>query len=194
MLLPIYSLKDSRPRGLWRGPEDRSEEGKELPWDGEASGDVLVRGPWIISSYFKNEGGDPLQTDEKGRGWFPTGDVAKMSPDGYMIITDRSKDGRSIQGAGIDPDFEVAPVRLSDKDVAELKTRAARFTEASLPHALQNEQGAERKPPHVPADMPPADYKGEDYQLDQAVALLRAGKATPGASNAMAATPAPVTP
>ncbi len=69
-----------------------SEEGKELPWDGEASGDVLVRGPWIISSYFKNEGGDPLQTDEKGRGWFPTGDVAKMSPDGYMIITDRSKD------------------------------------------------------------------------------------------------------
>jgi fatty-acyl-CoA synthase len=64
-----------------------SEDGKELPWDGEASGDVLVRGPWIISSYFKNEGGDPLRD-----GWFPTGDVAKMSPDGYMIITDRSKD------------------------------------------------------------------------------------------------------
>jgi fatty-acyl-CoA synthase len=69
-----------------------SEDGKELPWDGEASGDVLVRGPWIISSYFKNEGGDPLVRDAKGDGWFPTGDVAKMSPDGYMIITDRSKD------------------------------------------------------------------------------------------------------
>jgi carboxyl-terminal processing protease len=102
--------------------------------------------------------------------------------------------GRSIQGAGIDPDFEVAPVRLSEKDIAELKTRAARFTEASLPHALANEQGAERKPPHVPADMPPEGYKGEDYQLDQAVALLRAGKAVPGASNAMAAVPAPATP
>jgi fatty-acyl-CoA synthase len=69
-----------------------SEDGKELPWDGESSGDVLVRGPWIIGSYFKNEGGDPLVLDAKGDGWFPTGDVAKMSPDGYMIITDRSKD------------------------------------------------------------------------------------------------------
>ena len=102
--------------------------------------------------------------------------------------------GRSIQGAGIDPDFEVAPVRLSDKDIAELKSRAARFSEADLPHALTNEQGAERKPPHVPADMPPVDYKGEDYQLDQAVALLRAGKATPGATNMVQAAPAPVTP
>ena len=64
-----------------------SPEGAELPWDGEASGDLLVRGPWIISSYFKNEGGDPLVD-----GWFPTGDVAKIDADGYMQITDRSKD------------------------------------------------------------------------------------------------------
>jgi fatty-acyl-CoA synthase len=63
------------------------EDGRELPWDGKESGDVLVRGPWIISSYFKNEGGDPLKD-----GWFPTGDVAKFDADGYMIITDRSKD------------------------------------------------------------------------------------------------------
>ena len=57
-----------------------------------------------------------------------------------------------------------------------------------------DDQGAERKPPHVPADMPPADYKGEDYQLDQAVALLRAGKATPGGTNMVQAAPAPATP
>ena len=63
------------------------EQGQELPWDGKAAGDVHVRGPWIISSYFKNEGGDPLMG-----GWFPTGDVAKFDADGYMIITDRSKD------------------------------------------------------------------------------------------------------
>jgi len=63
------------------------KDGKELPWDGKESGDVLVRGPWILSSYFKNEGGDPLKD-----GWFPTGDVAKFDADGYMIITDRSKD------------------------------------------------------------------------------------------------------
>ncbi len=104
--------------------------------------------------------------------------------------------GKSIQGAGIEPDVEVAQVRLSDKDIAELKTRAARFSESALPHALQNDQGAERKPPHVPADMPPADYKGEDYQLDQAVALILAGKAVPKphATAAAAAAPAPVTP
>jgi 3-(methylthio)propionyl---CoA ligase len=62
-------------------------EGNTLPWDGQASGDLLVRGPWIIEKYFKGEGGDPLVD-----GWFPTGDVAKITPDGYMQITDRSKD------------------------------------------------------------------------------------------------------
>lgn len=101
--------------------------------------------------------------------------------------------GRSIQGAGIEPDFEVAAVRLSDKDIAELKTRAARFSESALPNALENDQGAERKPPHIPADMPPDGYAGEDYQLDQAVALLRAGKANPAALPAVAAAPAPST-
>ena len=62
-------------------------DGAELAWDGEAAGDLLVRGPWIVSAYFKGEGGDPLQD-----GWFPTGDVAKIDADGYMQITDRSKD------------------------------------------------------------------------------------------------------
>lgn len=63
------------------------DEGKELPWDGTTYGHLLVKGPWIISSYFKNEGGDVLQD-----GWFPTGDVATIDADGYMQITDRSKD------------------------------------------------------------------------------------------------------
>ena len=63
------------------------ENGKELPWDGKTSGRLLVKGPWIISSYFKQAGGDVLED-----GWFPTGDVAAISPDGYMQITDRSKD------------------------------------------------------------------------------------------------------
>jgi fatty-acyl-CoA synthase len=64
-----------------------NDEGKELPWDGSTYGHLLVKGPWIISGYFKNEGGDVLQD-----GWFPTGDVATIDPDGYMQITDRSKD------------------------------------------------------------------------------------------------------
>ena len=62
-------------------------EGQELPWDGQSSGDLMVKGPWIIACYFKGEGGDPLV-----EGWFPTGDVATIDPDGFMQITDRSKD------------------------------------------------------------------------------------------------------
>ena len=66
--------------------------GKEQPWDGKAYGDLLVKGPWILREYFKGEGGDPLLKDAQGHGWFPTGDVATIDPDGYMQITDRSKD------------------------------------------------------------------------------------------------------
>jgi len=50
-----------------------------------------VRGPWIVSQYLKNEGGDPL-VYMHGEGWFPTGDVATIDADGFMQITDRSKD------------------------------------------------------------------------------------------------------
>ncbi len=67
-------------------------EGKELPWDGKAFGDLLVRGPWICKEYFKAEGGNPLRRDDEGRDWFPTGDVCNIDDDGYMQITDRSKD------------------------------------------------------------------------------------------------------
>ncbi|MGH8668663.1 MAG: 3-(methylthio)propionyl-CoA ligase [Burkholderiales bacterium] len=69
-----------------------NEQGEVLPNDGTAFGDLQVRGPWVIREYFKGEGGDPLHRDEKGRGWFPTGDVATLDGDGYMQITDRSKD------------------------------------------------------------------------------------------------------
>jgi fatty-acyl-CoA synthase len=62
-------------------------EGKQLPRDGKAFGDLLVRGPWVLREYFKGAGGNPLRD-----GWFPTGDVATIDPDGYMQITDRSKD------------------------------------------------------------------------------------------------------
>jgi fatty-acyl-CoA synthase len=63
------------------------DEGQELPWDGSTYGNLLVRGPWVVSQYYKAEGGDPLQD-----GWFPTGDVATIDADGFMQITDRSKD------------------------------------------------------------------------------------------------------
>lgn len=62
-------------------------DGAELPWDGQTTGELLVKGPWILETYFKGEGGDPLID-----GWFPTGDVANIDADGYMQITDRAKD------------------------------------------------------------------------------------------------------
>ena len=56
------------------------------------SGDLLVRGPWVVREYFKGEGGAPLVRDAQGVEWFPTGDVATIDADGFMQITDRSKD------------------------------------------------------------------------------------------------------
>jgi len=64
------------------------DEGKELPWDGKSSGHVQVRGPWIASSYYRGAGAESFTDD----GWFRTGDVAYLDGDGYMTITDRSKD------------------------------------------------------------------------------------------------------
>lgn len=63
------------------------DDGTELPWDGATYGHLLVKGPWVVSGYFRGEGGDVLQD-----GWFPTGDVATIDADGYLAITDRSKD------------------------------------------------------------------------------------------------------
>jgi acyl-CoA synthetase (AMP-forming)/AMP-acid ligase II len=62
-------------------------DGKETVWDGKSYGELYVKGPWIVGTYFKAEGGNPLV-----EGWFPTGDVATIDADGYMQITDRSKD------------------------------------------------------------------------------------------------------
>ena len=65
-------------------------DGKEQPWDGKTYGDLMVKGPWVLDSYYK--GASPLVADENGQRWFPTGDVATIDADGFMQITDRTKD------------------------------------------------------------------------------------------------------
>jgi len=63
-------------------------EGRRQPFDGQSAGQIWVRGPTIVSGYFRGEGGDILDKD----GWFPTGDIATISADGSVSITDRHKD------------------------------------------------------------------------------------------------------
>ena len=63
-------------------------EGNVLAEDGKAEGHLHVRGPWVASGYFKGAGTDAFTDD----GWFATGDVSKLHPNGFMEITDRSKD------------------------------------------------------------------------------------------------------
>ncbi|MFL5354113.1 long-chain fatty acid--CoA ligase [Archangium sp.] len=65
-----------------------SDSGQVLPWDGETMGELEVRGPWVASSYYGGEGADRFTSD----GWFKTGDVVTLDSEGYVRITDRSKD------------------------------------------------------------------------------------------------------
>ena len=87
-------------------------DGDELPWDGSSFGDLMVRGPWIVRAYYKGEA-NPLVD-----GWFPTGDVATIDPDGYMQITDRSKDVIKSGGEWISS-IELENVAMSHPAVLE---------------------------------------------------------------------------
>ncbi len=64
------------------------DRGRVLPWDGETMGELEVRGPWVARSYIGDEGKDRWTPD----GWFKTGDVVTIDAQGYVRITDRSKD------------------------------------------------------------------------------------------------------
>ena len=95
-------------------------DGKELPWDGVAFGDLKVRGPWVASAYFGEEAGAALDQD----GWFATGDVATIDPDGFMEITDRSKDVIKSGGEWISS-ITLENLAVSHPDVAEAAVIAA---------------------------------------------------------------------
>jgi acyl-CoA synthetase (AMP-forming)/AMP-acid ligase II len=85
----VAKLQTKQGRGVF-GIEMKitGPEGDELPWDGVAFGALKVRGPWVCSSYFRLDDASPLDDD----GWFDSGDVATIDADGYMQITDRTKD------------------------------------------------------------------------------------------------------
>jgi len=88
-----------------------NEAGESLPHDGKTYGDLLVKGPWIIREYYKQEGPSPLQD-----GWFPTGDVATIDEDGFMQITDRSKDVIKSGGEWISS-IDIENIAMAHPDV-----------------------------------------------------------------------------
>ncbi len=96
-------------------------DGRELPWDGVAFGDLMVRGPWVTSAYYGDTPGSALEPD----GWFATGDVATIDPDGFMEITDRSKDVIKSGGEWISS-ITLENIAVSHPDVAEAAVIAAR--------------------------------------------------------------------
>ena len=105
------------------------DDGRELPWDGVAFGDLHVRGPWVIDRYFRQEGGTPLID-----GWFPTGDVATIDADGFLHITDRSKDVIKSGGEWISS-IELENIAVSHPAIAEAACIACahpRWTERPL--------------------------------------------------------------
>ena len=89
------------------------DDGREQPRDGRSSGRLQVRGPWVLQRYFKE---DAPAVDAKG--WFDTGDVAVIHPDGIMQITDRSKDVIKSGGEWISS-IELENAAMSCPGVAE---------------------------------------------------------------------------
>ncbi len=87
-------------------------DGNELPRDGQAAGDLLVKGHWVVNQYFRRD--DSPLVD----GWFPTGDVANLDKDGFMQITDRSKDAIKSGGEWISS-IELENIAMGHPGVAE---------------------------------------------------------------------------
>ena len=97
------------------------DAGNALPHDGMRSGHLQVRGAWVCSAYYGEQPGSALDAE----GWFSTGDVASIDPDGYMEITDRSKDVVKSGGEWISS-IRLENIAVSHPDVAEAAIVAAR--------------------------------------------------------------------
>ena len=119
-----------------------------------------------------------LGTRSFGKGSVQT--IMPLPGNGAMRLTTAryyTPSGRSIQALGIDPDIEITNTRLTEEELAKIK----RWSEADLPHALANEDGETRHQMEMPDEQPPEDYKGEDFQLERAVQMLKEGTVTASA-------------
>ncbi len=103
-------------------------DGRSLPHDGRSVGELKVRGNWVVSGYFKKEGGEVLDSE----GWFSTGDAATIDPDGYVQLTDRLKDVIKSGGEWISS-IEIENLTVSHPDVFEAAVIA-------IPHPVWQER------------------------------------------------------
>jgi fatty-acyl-CoA synthase len=111
----IYKIQTKAGRGIF-GCEMKivDDDNNELPWDGVAFGALRVRGPWICSDYYRLEGSAASHID----GWFDTGDVATIDENGFMAITDRTKDVIKSGGEWISS-IEIENAAMGHPAVAE---------------------------------------------------------------------------
>ena len=106
------------------------DDGKELPWDGETTGEIEIRGPWIASDYYN----DPTGAEKFDDGWLRTGDIASIDEHGFIRISDRSKDVIKSGGEWISS-VELENELMAHPDVLEAAVIAMpdeRWTERPL--------------------------------------------------------------
>jgi acyl-CoA synthetase (AMP-forming)/AMP-acid ligase II len=119
------------------------DDGSEAPWDGESTGELQVRGPWIASGYYEDPSGD----DKFDDGWLRTGDIASIDSRGFVRITDRSKDVIKSGGEWISS-VELEGELMAHPDVDEAAVIARpdeRWTERPLACVVLSE-GASATP------------------------------------------------
>ena len=98
------------------------EDGARLPHDGEAIGELAVRGPCVVDGYFNDEPASAAAIDDEG--WFRTGDVASISPDGFLMIVDRTKDLVKSGGEWISS-IDLENAAMAHPEIAECAVIAA---------------------------------------------------------------------